>query len=441
MLDIIIIAVAILLAAVIVGIFLNRKPQNDQQIQKLREEVQLLHSENTKLKTQKEYLEQQQQKLTQQLTEKSDKVLELSNVNSQIKTENKNLQQKMAEHEAELEDLQAKFKDSFQNLANEILEDKSKRFTEKNQQNLRELLTPLHERIKEFETKVENTHKENLKSNISLTEQLKQLQQLNQQISDDANNLTKALKGEVKVQGNWGEVILERILEESGLRKGVEYETQPSYTDENRKRLQPDVVIKLPEDKHIIIDSKVSLLAYEQLVAAENEAKQQAHLKKLLTSVKNHIKELEKKHYSNIQQINSPDFVLMFMPIEGSFALVMQQDSDLYRFALAKQIVIVSPTTLLATLRTISYIWRQENQTKNAMEIARQSGLLYDKFVGFLDDMEKIDTNIKRARNAYDAAINKLSTGRGNLVTRVEKLRDMGAQSSKKIPENFANEE
>lgn len=441
MLDIIIIAVAILLAAVILGFFLNRKPKNDQQTQKLREEVQLLHSENTKLKTQKEYLEEQQQKISQQLTEKSDKVLELSNINSQIKTENKNLQQKMAEHKAELEELQTKFKDSFQNLANEILEDKSKRFTEKNQQNLRELLTPLHEKIKEFETKVENTHKENLKSSVSLTEQLKQLQQMNQQISDDANNLTKALKGEVKVQGNWGEVILERILEESGLRKGVEYETQASYTDENRKRLQPDVIIKLPEDKHIVIDSKVSLLAYEKLVAAENEEKQQAYLKELLSSVKSHIKELEKKHYSNIKQINSPDFVLMFMPIEGSFALVMQQDSELYRFALEKQIVIVSPTTLLATLRTISYIWRQENQTKNAMEIARQSGLLYDKFVGFLDDMEKIDTNIKRARNAYDAAAKKLKTGRGNLVGRAEKLRDMGAQSSKKIPEKFANEE
>ncbi|MDY6915586.1 MAG: DNA recombination protein RmuC [Candidatus Cloacimonadota bacterium] len=441
MFDVLVIAIAIILAAVIVGIFLTKKLKTEGEIKRLQDELQIVSSENTKLKTQNEFLEMEKDKLNSEINQKSDKILDLSNFNSQIKTENKNLQQKMAENKAELEELQTRFRDSFQNLANEILEDKSKRFTEKNQKNLQELLTPLREKIKEFEEKVENTHKESLKSNISLTEQIKQLQQLNQQISDDANNLTKALKGEVKVQGNWGEVILERILEESGLRKGSEYDTQPSFTDDNRKRLQPDVVVKLPEEKHIIIDSKVSLVAYEKLVAAEEGQEQKKYLKELINSVRSHIKELHKKHYSGIKDLNSPDFVMLFMPIEGSFSLVMQQYNELYRFALEKQIVIVSPTTLLATLRTIAYIWRQENQNKNAMEIARQGGLLYDKFVGFLKDMEKIDVNLKKAREAYSEAEKKLHTGRGNLVSRVEKLKQMGAETPKNIPEKFEHNE
>lgn len=360
--------------------------------------------------------------------------------NSSYKTELKFLQEKLDSQKKELESIQARFEDSFKNLANDILEDKSKRFTQQNKENISDILKPLQERIKEFESKVENTHKSNLVSNTSLLEQIKHLKELNRQISDDASNLTKALKGDVKMQGNWGEVILERILEESGLRKGIEYQTQVSLQDEEGHRLQPDVIINLPEEKHIIVDSKVSLINYEQLVSAVDIKDKDSALKALIASVRAHIDGLSKKHYQNLKGLNSPDFVMIFMPIEGSFATVFQADNSLYSYALDRQIVITSPSTMLATLRTIAFIWRQENQTRNAQEIARQSGLLYDKFVGFLVDLEKIGTNIQRSEKSYQDAVKKLSTGRDNLVNKVEKLKELGAKTSKTIPAAFNDE-
>ena len=245
----------------------------------------------------------------------------------------------------------------------------------------------------------------------------------------------------MKVQGNWGEVILERILEESGLQKGIEYESQISFIDEEGHRFQPDIVIKLPENKHIIVDSKVSLVNYEKLISADNEHQQRVFIKALNTSIKSHIDGLYKKHYHDLKGLNSPDFVLLFMPIEGSFAVVLQNDSSLFRFALDKHIVIVSPSTLLATLRTIAFIWRQENQTKNALEIARQSGNLYDAFVRMLEDLEKVGVNIERSNRSFQDAIKKLSTGKGNLISRVENIKKLGAKASKSIPEKFIEEE
>lgn len=336
-----------------------------------------------------------------------------------------------------MKELQEKFTDSFKNLANEILEEKTKKFTEQNKTNLDEILNPLREKIKDFEHKVTETNEKNRQSNTSLIQQIKNLKELNHKISNDANNLTKALKGDVKVQGNWGEVILERILEESGLKKGEEYEKQTSFS-ENSKRYQPDIIIKLPDDKHIIIDSKVSLINYEKMINAENEDQNLSYLKALNNSVKSHIDRLHKKHYEEIKDLNSPDFVLLFMPIEGSFAVLLQNDSSLYQYALNKHIVIVSPSTLLATLRTIAFIWRQENQTKNALEIARQSGALLDKFNGFLEDLEKIDTNLGRTRKAYDSAVNKLATGRGNLMNRVKSIEKLGAKAKKNMPDKFS---
>lgn len=365
---------------------------------------------------------------------------ELLTENVTYKTEQKFLQEKLENQKKELETIQTRFEDSFKNLANEILEDKSKRFTEKNKENISDILKPLQERIKEFESKVENTHKSNLVSNTSLLEQIKNLKELNRQISDDASNLTKALKGDVKMQGNWGEVILERILEESGLRKGIEYQTQVSLQNDEGHRLQPDVIINLPEEKHIIVDSKVSLINYEQLVSAVEPKDKDLSLKALLVSVRAHIDGLSKKHYQNLKGLNSPDFVMIFMPIEGSFSAVFQADNSLYSYALDKQIVITSPSTMLATLRTIAFVWRQENQTRNAQEIARQSGLLYDKFVGFLADLEKIGTNIERSEKSYQDAVKKLSTGRDNLVRKVEKLKELGAKTSKTIPVSFQDE-
>ncbi|MFO7896082.1 MAG: DNA recombination protein RmuC [Candidatus Cloacimonadales bacterium] len=350
---------------------------------------------------------------------------------------NQALTEKLQTQKEEITTIQERFSESFKNLANEILDDKSSRFTKLNQQNLDAILSPLQEKIKEFQSTVRETNEKNLLSNRGLIEQISHLKEMNQQISEEANNLTKALKGDVKTQGNWGEVILERLLEESGLRKGAEYETQNSYTTDNGKRYQPDVIIHLPDAKDIIVDAKVSLVHYEKFAAAETEEQRLRQVKLLTASVKGHIDGLHKKHYHELKELNTPDFVLLFMPIEGSFATVMQYDNQLYKHALEKHIVVVSPSTLLATLRTIAFIWRQENQTKNALEIARQSGALYDKFEGFLSDLEKIGTNVDRAKEAYDKAVNKLKTGRGNLVGRAEKLKKLGAKASKSIAEKF----
>jgi len=406
------ITIVLILVNILIYLFTRKKGTNRLELDKLSQENADLTEENKALLIQ----------------------------NSSYKTELRFLQEKLDSQKKELESIQTRFEDSFKNLANEILEDKSERFTKQNQQNISDILKPLQERIKEFETKVDNSHKSNLVSNTSLLEQIKHLKELNKQISDDASNLTKALKGDVKMQGNWGEVILERILEESGLRKGIEYETQVSLNDEEGHRLQPDVVINLPEEKHIIVDSKVSLINYEQLVSATEIKDKEISLKALVASVKAHIDGLSKKHYQNLKGLNSPDFVMIFMPIEGSFSTVFQADNSLYSYALDKQIVITSPSTMLATLRTIAFIWRQENQTRNAQEIARQSGLLYDKFVGFLTDLEKIGTNIERSEKSYQEAVKKLSTGRDNLVRKVEKLKELGAKTSKAIPTSFQDE-
>jgi DNA recombination protein RmuC len=265
--------------------------------------------------------------------------------------------------------------------------------------------------------------------------EIKALITLNKQISDEANNLTKALKGDVKKQGNWGEIILEKILERSGLQKGVEFEMQVSIASEEGKRMQPDTIIYLPDKKHIIIDSKVSLVAYEAFVNAHTDEEREEYLHKHVASVKKHIDELSKKNYQSLEQLNAPDFVLLFMPIESSFGLAVQADNELFNYAWERKIVIVSPSTLLATLRTIASIWKQERQTRNALEIAKQSGDLYDKFVGFVDDLLSLGKKMNEAKNFYDNAMNKLSTGKGNLVSKTEKIKELGAKASKSIPQ------
>jgi DNA recombination protein RmuC len=260
---------------------------------------------------------------------------------------------------------------------------------------------------------------------------------LNARVSEEANNLTKALKGDVKKQGNWGEIILERVLERSGLTKGREYEREEVIEGADNSVQRPDVIIHLPDNKHIIIDSKVSLVAYERFVSAESEEKQLLNLKEHVNSIRNHVKLLSDKNYQQAHNINTPDFVLMFLPIEASFSVAVQADSELFSFAWEKKIVIVSPTTLLATLRTISSIWKQENQTKNAQEIARLSGTLYDKFVGFAEDMEKIKANIDRTSKSYDDAMKKMKDGTGNIVRTAEKIKELGAKTTKSLPQGF----
>lgn len=364
---------------------------------------------------------------------------ELSNQIATLTVEKRTSDEKLVEQKNEIEKIQDKFRIEFKNLANEILEEKTKKFTDQNKLNIGEILNPLKEKIKEFEKKVDDTYDKELRNTISLKEEVKQLFELNQKISTEANNLTKALKGDVKKQGNWGEFVLEKILERSGLVKGVEYDTQISARNDSHELIRPDVVINLPDKKHLIIDSKVSLLAYDSFVNSENQDDKDKYLKLHLESIKNHIKGLSDKNYQSATLFDTPDFVLLFIPIESSFSLAIQSDIELFNFAWDRKIVIVSPSTLLATLRTIESIWRHEKQTKNAIEIARQGGSLYDKFESFVKDLEKLGNQIKTVSGTYDEAHKKLSTGKGNLIGQVEKLKTLGAKTSKSLPENYTD--
>jgi len=374
-------------------------------------------------------------KSTEELQIERGKVLEFSSLSSVLKSENSNLIQKLDEQKREIEEIQQRFVKEFENLANRIFDEKSNKFTTQNRDNIDQILKPLNEKIKEFEKKVEETYDKESKQRFSLEVEIKKLYEANLQITKDATNLTNALKGQSKTQGNWGEFILESILEKSGLVKGREYIVQESYTGEDRKRFQPDIIINLPEHKSLVIDSKVSLVAYERYSSAEGETERVNALREHIASLKNHIKGLSGKNYQNLYQIQSLDFVLMFMPIESAFSLAVQYEPGLFNEAFEKNIVIVSPSTLLATLRTIASIWRQEKQNKNALEIARQSGALYDKFVGFIDDLKNVGNKIDIAKDSYDNAFKKLHEGSGNLISRVEKIKSLGAKTTKSLPQ------
>jgi DNA recombination protein RmuC len=358
---------------------------------------------------------------------------------AQWKSSFDSLKERMDEQKQEVEHLRERFNLEFRNIANELLEDKSKRFTETNKENIDLILKPLKEKIAEFEKTVDTTHKASLQDFSALREQIGSLKELNQQMSKDAINLTKALKGETKTQGNWGEFILESVLEKSGLTKGREYVVQESHNDEEGRRFQPDVIIRLPEGKSIVIDSKVSLIGYEKMVSAEDETQRLIAGKEHLASLRAHIKGLSEKNYQQLHSLKSLDFVLLFVPIEPAFAAAVQLDQALFNEAFDKNIVVVSPTTLLATLRTIASIWRQEYQNQNAQEIADQGGKLYDKFVAFSEDLIKLGNQMDTAKKTYEESMKKLTDGSGNLITRVEKLKKLGARSSKVLPTALLN--
>jgi DNA recombination protein RmuC len=352
-------------------------------------------------------------------------------------TEFDNLDQKNREQKAEVEKLQEKFTKEFENLANRILDEKSTKFTKQNKESLEVLLNPLSEKIKVFEKRVEDTHKESIDRHAMLRQQIIGLKELNEQMSKEAINLTKALKGDSKIQGNWGELVLERVLEKSGLEKDREYFVQNSFTNDDGKRVLPDVVLHLPDNKKMIIDSKVSLVAYERFVNAEEDELRPRFLKEHIASLRKHIDQLSAKNYQDIYKIESPDFVLLFVPIEPAFAVAINQDNSLYNWAFEKNIVIVTPSTLLATLRTIDSMWTNEKQQQNAIEIATQAGRLYDSFVRLSDDLLKVGSQMDTAKNTYAGAMKKLSEGKGNLVTRVEKLKKLGAKASKHIDQKL----
>jgi DNA recombination protein RmuC len=325
----------------------------------------------------------------------------------------------------------------FETLASAILEDKTKRFTEQNQTNLNQLLEPLKVKISEFQGEVQKVYVQEGKDRSALAEQVKQLMALNNQLSKDAHNLTSALKGQAKTQGNWGEFILERVLETSGLRKGHEYDLQESHTREDGSRAQPDVVVHMPEDRHLIVDAKVSLKAYEEYANAETDHQRDSAMKRHLDSVRGHIKELSVKNYQQLYGLKSLDFVLMFIPVEPAFMLAIAHDSDLWQDAWKKNVLLVSPSTLLFVLRTVAHLWRQEQQNRNAQEIANQGAALYDKLAGFVEDLDSLGTKLQQAQKAYDGAYNKFTGGRGNVIRQAEKLKELGVKPAKHLPQNL----
>lgn len=366
-------------------------------------------------------------------TEKEALMIQLSKKEADFE----NLWERNKEQKQEVEQLQEKFTKEFENLANKILEEKSSKFTEQNRENMKNILSPLQDKIQLFEKKVEDTHKESIDYHAALRQQILGLKEMNEQMSKETLNLTKALKGDSKMQGNWGELILERVLEKSGLEKGREYEVQQSFTNEEGSRVFPDVVINLPDGKKMVVDSKVSLVAYEKFINEEDEALRIVFLKEHVNSIKRHVDQLGAKNYHDLYQIESPDFVLLFIPMEPAFAIALNEDTGLYSKAFEKNIVIVTPSTLLATLRTIDSMWSNQKQQENAFEIARQAGALYDKFEGFVNDLVKIGKKMDEAKTEYQGAMNKLFDGKGNLISSVEKLKKMGAKAKKSLPENI----
>ena len=419
MLDIVLALLIVVFAGV--GFALGKKlgstPQNDDR---LAERVEFLKESLEQEKSAHQQLKETHQQTYTTLVE-TQKELEFLN-------------EKFTHRQEELESLQKQFKVEFENLAQKIFEEKSTKISEENQKNIKTLLDPLRERITDFSQKVEESNKQNLTFHETFRVQLRHMQEQSLEMKNETSNLIKALKGDNKLQGNWGELVLERILEKSGLRKDSEYSVQQSFTNEDGRRLMPDVILNLPNNKKIVIDSKVSLVHYEQLVNA-NEEEKEALSKLHLNSLQRHIKELSEKRYEDIYEIDSPDFVILFIPIEPAFAAALQQEPQLYLKAFERNIILVTPTTLLATLRTIDSMWNNERQHKNALEIAQRAGALHDKFVGFIEDLNKVGLRMNDAKKSYEDAMKKLHTGNGNMVSSILKLQNLGAKAKKELPE------
>lgn len=374
--------------------------------------------------------------LKEQLQAADEKRYELGRQLATSESQLKESLNKLENQKDELEKLESKFIKEFQLVANKLLESTGQKLNEKNKETIDGLLRPLKENIKDFEEKVDLTHKESIRQNISLKEQLQYLKDQNLKITKEAENLTKALRGDSKMQGNWGELILERVLEKSGLEKDIAYFREQSHKNTEGSIIRPDVIVSLPNGSKLVVDSKVSLSAYNDYVNSD-EAERPLHLKKHLLSINKHVEQLSSKKYEDIYELESPDFVLMFIPIETAFSTALNADSELWVKAFDSNIVIVTPSTLLATLRTVSSLWDSEKQRQNAIEIARQAGNLYDKFVGFVTDLTEVGRKMDMAKRDYEGAMNKLVDGKGDLISRTEKLKILGAKAKKSIPENL----
>lgn len=412
----------------------KEKSKLEQQISSLEKETLLLR-ENIQQNQQDKLLMQQEINQERQITK------ELNGQLSASRVEQSNLLEKLANQKREIEEMQKKLSQEFEIIANRILRQNSQEFNQLNQKSIGEILNPLKEKIILFESKVQETYEKNLKDSVDLRAELRNLMELNQKISQEANHLTKALKSDSKKMGNWGELILDRILEQSGLVKGKEYETQASLKNEEGVTIRPDVIVRLPENKHLIIDSKVSLIAFERFVNEEDEQLVENYAKAHIESVYNHIKGLSEKGYHTSPELDVPDFVLLFMPVEAAFSLAIQRDPELFNYGWERKIVIVSPTTLLATLKTVAAIWKHEKQTRNALEIAKLGGSLYDKFQSFLADLEKIGAQIDTMKKTYDEAHKKLKSGHGNLIKKTEDLKKLGVKTEKSLSSKYQADE
>lgn len=406
-----------LLAVIIVIVFYFRMKINTMQLSNSHLKDAIVSSENA--------LFEEKNKCT----ELSQKLTKLERFNVQLETEYKNIQERLHE---ELNN-QEKQIQQFENIANRVLRIQSANFSEEQTKGMKEILNPLSEKIRQFEFKVESTNKESIERHSSLKEQILYLSEQSKRVSNDANNLTKALKGDYKKQGNWGELILNSILEKSGLEKDREYFTQVSERDEKGLIQRPDVVIHLPDNKKIILDSKASLVAYDAMIAADSEEEAKKHQKIHAMAIRRHIDGLTQKNYHDLYALESPDFVIMFIPIDTAFSAALNHDPQLFEYAFSQNIIIVSASTLLATLKTVETLWRNDKQNRFALEIAEEAGKMYDKFVSFLEDMEKMGQQISTVQKTYDSSMNKLSTGNGNIIKRAEKVKSLGAKANKSI--------
>ena len=388
-------------------------------------------------------LQIQSDTLRADVNEKDQEIIQLSKLLSAKEQNLLHLEDRLAQQKVELNDLQNRFKTEFENLANRILEEKSQKFTQQNQLQLSNVLNPLKEKIREFESSIQQKYLDETKERVSLKKEIEQLKDLNLQLSEDATNLVSALKGDSKIQGDWGEFQLKTLLEKAGLEEDIHFSTQTSFKDNKGQVKRPDFIVNMPDGKHLVIDAKVSLKAYEQYFNASDSRQQATFLNLHIESIRSHIKDLSGKNYTQLYQINTPDYLLMFIPIEPAFAVAVQKNANLFIDALERNIVLVTTSTLLATMRTVAFIWKQEKQKKNVLEIARQSGLLYDKFCGFVEDLKTIGERLNHAQSAYGNAMNKLIDSKkygDTLIGRAEKIKKLGAKASKNLPQDLLEE-
>lgn len=432
-------AIGILIGWIITKSLKNNSNPDHSELIKAQDERDSLRNNLSAISEKTRMFEEQLKINKTELENKSQQLLDITSKLSGREADLKNLQQKIEEQKNDLENIRKQMNIEFRNLANDILEENSKKFTNQNREKLDEILKPLGEKLKEFEKKVEDTYNKESRETFSLKEELKRLSELNQQISKEATNLTNALKGQVKTQGNWGEVILKTILERSGLVENREFFAQESHTTEDGKRYQPDIIVKLPDNKNVIIDSKVTLVAYERYASANTTEEQDQAIKEHILAIKNHILGLSQKNYQDLYQLNTLDFVMMFLPIEPAYLIAMQKDPEIWNFAYDKRILLIGPSNLIAALKLIQSLWKQEYQNRNVMDIAKRGGELYDKLVGFVEDLLGIRKKLDDAQKALDASINKLHEGRGNVLRQAEEMKRLGAKAKKSLPTDLSD--